>query len=199
MEEIRIQAEKRIGTGKGMARKLRQNGAIPAIVYGKDVDPLSLTISDRQWKLVQNHVKSNTIIRIEVKDGDTTEERPVMLKEAQRAVTGKVLHVDFLQVSMERMVQVEIPIHLTGDPIGVTKGGVIEQHLRTIMVESLPGQIPDSLQVDISELDIGDSIHVSEILLPGTRLLEHPDVAIVGVTPPEREEAPAGQTAEKAG
>jgi large subunit ribosomal protein L25 len=146
-------------------------------------------------------VKSNTIIKIEMEEGGTTQEKPVMLKGTQRSIAGKVLHVDFLQVSMERSVQVEIPIHLTGDPIGVVKGGVIEQHLRTIMVESLPGQIPDSLQVDISGLDIGDSIHVHEISLPGTRLLEHPDVAIVGVTPPEKEEvvAPAGETAEKAG
>ena len=201
MEEIRIQAQKRIGTGKGVARKLRREGTIPAIIYGKDVVPLPLTISDREWRLVQPRVKSNTIIKIEMKEGGTTQEKPVMLKGTQRSIAGKVLHVDFLQVSMERSVQVEIPIHLTGDPIGVVKGGVIEQHLRTIMVESLPGQIPDSLQVDISGLDIGDSIHVHEISLPGTRLLEHPDVAIVGVTPPEKEEvaAPAGETAEKAG
>jgi len=201
MEEIRIQAQKRIGTGKGVARKLRREGTIPAIIYGKDVVPLPLTISDREWRLVQPRVKSNTIIKIEMEEGGTTQEKPVMLKGTQRSIAGKVLHVDFLQVSMERSVQVEIPIHLTGDPIGVVKGGVIEQHLRTIMVESLPGQIPDSLQVDISGLDIGDSIHVHEISLPGTRLLEHPDVAIVGVTPPEKEEvvAPAGETAEKAG
>lgn len=201
MDEVRIQAEKRIGIGKGVARKLRREGAIPAIIYGKDVVPVPLTISDRQWQLVRHQVKSNTIIKIEMEEGGTTQEKPVMLKDTQRNISGKVLHVDFLQVSMERLVQVEIPIHLTGDPIGVVKGGVIEQHLRTIMVESLPGQIPESLEVDISNLDIGDSIHVNEISLPGTRLLEHPDVAIVGVTPPEKEEvaAPASETAEKAG
>lgn len=201
MDEIRIQAEKRVGTGKGVARKLRKQGVIPAVIYGKDVEPVPLAISDRQWRLTQHHVKSNTIIKIDVKDGDTTQERPVMLKETQRGIAGDVLHVDFLQVSMERSVQVEIPIHLTGDPIGVVKGGVIEQHLRTIMVESLPGQIPDSIEIDISKLDIGDSIHVNEVSLPGTRLLEHPDVAIVGVTPPEKEEeaTPAGEATEKAG
>lgn len=202
MEEIRIQAEKRIGTGKGVTRKLRREGVIPAIVYGKDVAPLPLTMSDRQWRSVQHHVKSNTIIKIELKDGDAVQERPVMLKDTQRDITGKVLHVDFLQVSMERSVEVEVPIHLIGEPVGLVKGGVIEQHLRTIMVESLPGQIPDSIEVDVSKLDIGDSIHVNEISLPGIKLLEHPDVAIVGVTPPEKEEeapAAASETAEKAG
>jgi len=202
MEEIRIQAEKRIGTGKGVVRKLRKQGVIPGIIYGKDVAPLLLTISSRQWRSVRSHVKSNTIIKIELKDGGSTEERPVMLKDMQRSVIDDaVLHVDFLQVSMERSVQVEVPIHLTGDPEGVVKGGVVEQHLRTIMIESLPGQIPDSIEVDISKLEIGDSIHVREISLPGIKLLEQPDVAIVGVTPPEKEEAAAevSETTEKAG
>jgi large subunit ribosomal protein L25 len=102
-----------------------------------------------------------------------------------------VLHIDFLQVSMERAVQVEVPIHLVGEPVGVAKGGVIEQHLRSIMVESLPGQIPEKIDVDISALDIGDSVHVNEISLPGIKLLAPPDVAVVGVTPPQAEEKPA--------
>lgn len=200
MEEIRLEAEKRIGTGKGAARKLRKQGAIPCIVYGKDVSPLPVTISSRQWRTVQHHVKSNTIIKIDLKGEGAGQERPVMLKEMQRSIAGNVLHVDFLQVSMERLVQVEVPIHLIGDPVGVVKGGVVEQHLRTIMVESLPGQIPDGIEIDIAKLDIGDSIHVREISLAGTRLLEHPDVAIVGVTPPEKEESgAASETTEKAG
>lgn len=198
MEEIRIDAEKRIGTGKGVARKLRRQGVIPCIIYGKDVTPLPATISSRGWRAVQQHVKSNTIIKIDFKEEGAAQERPVMLKDMQRDINGAVLHVDFLQVSMERSVEVEVPIHLVGEAKGVVKGGVVEQHLRTIMVESLPGQIPDSIEVDISQLEIGDSIHVHEISLPGTRLLEQPDVAIVGVTPPEKEEA-APETAEKAG
>lgn len=121
-----------------------------------------------------------------------------MLKDMQRDINGAVLHVDFLQVSMERLIEVEVPIHLVGEAKGVVKGGVVEQHLRSIMVESLPGQIPESIEIDISKLDIGDSFHVHEISLPGTKLLEHPDVAIVGVTPPEKEAA-AAETTEKAG
>jgi large subunit ribosomal protein L25 len=115
-----------------------------------------------------------------------------MLKDLQKAVlSDAVLHIDFLQVSMERAVQVEVPIHLVGAPVGVAKGGVIEQHLRTIMVESLPGQIPEKIDVDISALDIGDSVHVNEISLPGIKLLAPPDVAVVGVTPPQAEEKAA--------
>jgi large subunit ribosomal protein L25 len=124
-----------------------------------------------------------------------------MVKNVQkRPVYDKVLHVDFLQVSMERAVQVEVPIHLVGNPVGVVNGGVVDQHLRVAMIESLPGQIPEFIEVDISNLDIGDSIHIHEISLPGVKLLDAPDVAVVGVTPPEAEEkvevaAPAAEEA----
>jgi large subunit ribosomal protein L25 len=86
------------------------------------------------------------------------------------------------------VVQVEVPVHLTGIPVGVVKGGVVDQHLRSVMIESLPGQIPEKIDIDISHLEIGDSIHINEISLPGIKLLDHPDVAVVGVTPPEAEE-----------
>jgi large subunit ribosomal protein L25 len=192
MEEIRLKAENRVQGGKNVARRLRKGGVIPAILYGKDAEPLPLGISAREWKLLQNRVKSNTIIKMELKRDDKAEERPVMLKDIQRAVlSDAVVHIDFLQVSMERAVQVEVPIRLVGSPAGLVKGGVIEQHLRSIMVESLPGQIPEKIDVDISALDIGDSIHVKEITLPGIKLLAPPDVAVVGVTPPQAEEKPA--------
>ena len=190
MEEARIQAEIRGGRGKGSARKLRMQGAIPAVLYGRDVEPIALSISSKDWRLLEAHLRSNAVIKMELRDAGNVEERPVMVKDVQKRPVGHaVLHVDFLQVSMERVVQVEVPIHFTGESVGVLKGGVVEQHLRTVMIESLPGQIPEKIDVDISNLDIGDSIHINEISLPGIKLLDHPDVAVVGVTPPEAEEA----------
>jgi len=189
MEELLIKAEVRGGRGKGEARKLRRAGVIPAILYGRDVDSLALSISSKDWRHLETSARSNAVIRMVVSGGLGKDERPVMIKQVQRRpVDRSVLHVDFLQVSMERVVQVEVPIHLTGDPVGLVKGGVIEQHLRTVMVESLPGQIPEKIDVDISNLDIGDSIHIHEIALPGVKLLDPPDVAVVGLTPPEIEE-----------
>jgi len=201
MEEIRIKAEARKGRGKGPARRLRREGTIPAVLYGKDVEPLALAISSRDWWLLETHARSNAVIKMEVTDGTKVQERPVMVKNVQkRPVDDKVLHVDFLQVSMERAVQVEVPIHLVGNPVGVVNGGVVDQHLRVAMIESLPGQIPEFIEVDISNLDIADSIHIHEISLPGVKLLDAPDVAVVGVTPPEAEEkvevaAPAAEEA----
>jgi len=189
MEEIRIKAEARKGRGKGPARKMRREGAIPAILYGRDVEPLALSISSKDWRLLETGARSNAVIKMEVTDGGKVQERPVMVKNVQkRAVDHRVLHVDFLQVSMERAVQVEVPIRLVGSPVGVVKGGVVDQHLRVAMIESLPGQIPEFIEVDVSNLDIGDSIHIHEISLPGVKLLDPPEVAVVGVTPPEAEE-----------
>jgi len=188
MEELRMKAETRCGRGKGSARKMRKDGVIPAILYGRDVEPLALSVSEKEWGLLENHAKSTTVIKMDLSAGNAVHERPVIIKDVQRAPVGqRVLHIDFLQVSMERVVQVEVPIHFSGQPVGVIKGGVVEQHLRTVMVESLPGQIPERIDIDISGLDIGDSIHVHEVSLPGVKLLDPPDVAIVGVTPPQSE------------
>jgi len=189
MEELRIKAEMRRDRGKGPARRARRQGAIPGILYGRDVEPVALSISARDWRLLEAHGRSNAVIRMELNDNSKIQERPVMIKNVQKApVDHAVLHIDFLQVSMERAVQVEVPVHLVGNPVGVVNGGVVEQHLRSVMIESLPGQIPERIDVDISNLDIGDSIHINEISLPGVKLLDHPDVAVVGVTPPELEE-----------
>lgn len=201
MEEIRIKAETRGGRGKGPARRMRREGTIPGVLYGRDVEPVALSISAKAWRLLETHGRTNAVINMELNDNNKVQDRPVMIKHVQRAPVGQtVLHVDFLQVSMERVVQVEVPIHFTGNPVGVVKGGVVEQHLRSVMIESLPGQIPEKIDIDISNLDIGDSIHINEISLPGVKLLDHPDVAIVGVTPPEAEEAaaPAAATEEEA-
>jgi large subunit ribosomal protein L25 len=190
MEELRIKAETRKDRGKGPARRARRQGAIPGILYGRDVEPVALSVSARDWRLLETHGRSNAVIRMELNDSNTTQERPVMIKNVQKApVDHAVLHIDFLQVSMERVVQVEVPVHFVGNPVGVVNGGVVEQHLRSVMIESLPGQIPERIDIDISNLDIGDSIHINEISLPGVKLLDHPDVAVVGVTPPELEEA----------
>lgn len=182
MEQQIIKAEKRDNKGKSIARKLRKDGKIPAILYGRDTTPLPITVSAREWSVLGRHVKRNAILDMEISGQGDTEHRPVMIKEVQREVIGeRVLHIDFLQVSMTRMIEVEIAIHLKGEAIGVEKEGVVDQHLRSIKVECLPTQIPEALDIDISALDIGDSLHVKDISMPGVKLLEGGDVVIVTV------------------
>ncbi len=192
MEELVLKAETRSGTGKSVTRKLRQGGRVPAVLYGQDISPVSITIGAKEWEKLQRHMKRNVILNMELTGSAGVEHRPVMVKDIQKEfVHHSILHIDFLQVSMERTVEVEIEIALIGTPKGLVDNGIIEQHLRTINVECLPTAIPEQIEVDISDLDIGDSFHVSQISIPGVKLLEGADVAIVTITPPVTEEAVA--------
>ncbi|MCX5806258.1 MAG: 50S ribosomal protein L25 [Proteobacteria bacterium] len=182
MEEILIEANVRNGHGKSLAKKIRKEGGIPAVLYGRDIESLPITISLKDWEKLRKQLKRNTILTMKLPDSTGTADRPVMVKNVQRTViSNTICHIDFLQVSMKRIIEVEIPIYLTGTPIGLKDGGIVEQHLRTVMAECLPSQIPEKFEVDITNLGIGDSVHVHEISMPGVKLLENQDVAIVTV------------------
>ena len=190
MEQVLIKADKRNSKGKGVVRKLRAAGRIPGVLYGTHVEPVSITVSARDWENITRHMKRNVIFDMEISDGAAIDKRPVMVKEVQRDGLGvNVLHLDFFQVSMEETVEVEVPIHLKGKAKGEVLGGIIDVHLRSIRVECLPSQIPEELTLDITELDIGDSIHVSDLSLPGVKLVEHGDIAILSIIPPTVEKA----------
>ncbi len=197
MEQLLIKADKRNALGKGVARKLRKDGRIPAVVYGRGLEPVSITISLRDWEKLGKQVRRNAIFNMELQGDKDVESRPVMVKEVQREVlSDKVLHIDFLQVSMERLVEVEIPIHLTGKAKGEVNNGIVEVHLRSVKVECLPTQIPQEITVDITELEIGDSFHVSQISIPGVKVLEGAEVAIVTVIPPSVEKVGGAEAVE---
>jgi large subunit ribosomal protein L25 len=192
MEEILIKAETRVGKGKSAVKKIRRQGGIPAVLYGKDVESIPLTISLKDWEKLRKRLKRNAILKMELPGSVDTGTRPVMVKNIQRTVIGdSINHIDFLQVSMERKVEVEIPIYLIGDAKGLVNGGIIEQHLRTVMAECLPSQIPEKVDIDITDLDIGDSVHVHEISIEGVKLLENPGVAVVTIIPPTAAEEKA--------
>jgi len=189
MEEILIKAETRVGKGKSLAKKIRKEGNIPAILYGKDIESLPIAISVKDWEKLRKQLKRNTILTMKLPDSAGTTDRPVMVKNVQRTVIGDTInHIDFLQVSMERKIELEIPIFLIGTAKGLKDNGIVEQHLRTVMAECLPSQIPDRIDVDITDLGIGDSIHVHEIAMPGVKFLENQDVAIVTIIHPSGEE-----------
>jgi large subunit ribosomal protein L25 len=191
MEEILLRAEKRKGTGKGVTRKIRKEGNIPAVLYGRGVESVPIKISAKEWDTLMRRGRKNVIITMELYGDSGAENRPVMIKSIQPGYLGDdVCHIDFLQVSMERTIEIEIPIHLTGTAKGVINNGIVEQHLRSIMVECLPTQIPEKIEIDVTNLEIGDSIHVSDISLSGVKLLEHMNVAVVTIIPPEAEEKP---------
>jgi large subunit ribosomal protein L25 len=192
MEKILIKADIRAEKGKSIARRLRKEGKIPAVLYGREVDPISIAVSSRDWEKLGKRLKRNVILDMEVQGlKKKAENRPVMIKHIQKGVLrNEILHIDFLQVSMERTVEVEIPIHLVGRSKGEANDGIVDQHLRSIKVECLPTQIPEKIEIDITDLDIGDSYHVNQISIPGVKLLEHTNVAVITIIPPTVEEKP---------
>ena len=165
MAENVLGAEPREGTGKGVNRKLRAAGRIPAVVYGKKRDPRALSLDPAALeKLLRGSGAGlNTLIDLSVEGRTDT----VLVKELQRhPVKGAFLHVDFYQVDLTRKITVSVPIHFVGKAHGVEFGGILDHPLREIEVECLPRAIPEFVEVDVSALEIGQSIHVSELRLP---------------------------------
>ncbi len=199
MEFVDLRVERRTGTGKGVARELRRRGQIPAILYGEG-ETIPLTADPKiLLRALGTEAGENVILNLTIVDGkDFT--RKAMVKEVQvDPVTGKPLHADFLAISMERPIEVEVPVEVAGVPEGVKeKGGILDQILREIRVRCLPVAIPDRIGLDVSSLDIGDVLHVSDLPIPeGVELLTDREQAVVMVAAPAVEEvaAPVGEEA----
>ena len=180
MEKIKLAAQVREKTGKGVARKLRQSGLVPAVLYGKDKDPQTLIVDPQE---VRAYLAGNVIFDLEIEGlGKET----AMIKEVQRdVISGDIKHIDFLHISMDEKVTVTVPITLVGDAAGVQEGGVIQQLLWELEVECLPLEIPETIEIDISNLGIGESLSVSEVSAPGgTDILTSGEEVIVTIVQP---------------
>ncbi|HET6616805.1 MAG TPA: 50S ribosomal protein L25/general stress protein Ctc [Gemmatimonadota bacterium] len=189
-----ISARTREETGKGAARSSRREGRIPGVLYGHGEESVSLSVDANELqKLVHSISIENTIVDLDIGKGDPYK---VLIREVQRhPFRDEFIHIDFFHVAMDEKIQVEIPIVLIGTPTGVkNKGGVMDHQLRELEVFCLPGNIPEKVEIDVSDLDIGDSIHVSDIQLPDVEVLTDLDRAVVAVLAPtviEVEEAAA--------
>ncbi|KXS45681.1 MULTISPECIES: 50S ribosomal protein L25 [unclassified Candidatus Frackibacter] len=157
MERLELGAEVRTETGSGVARRLRDAGLVPGVVYGRKEEVVNLKLDSGDLKEVIN---GNAIIDLDVDD----EVKTVMVKEVQKdAITGQLLHVDFHQIALDEAISIEVPVTLEGVAAGQREGGVVQQALREIEVECLPTNIPEDVKVDISELEVGESLHVAEL------------------------------------
>ncbi|MGE5894324.1 MAG: 50S ribosomal protein L25 [bacterium] len=193
MEKITLNAELRDSAGKSAARGLRRQGQIPGVVYRAGN---SQTIKLNRKEVVQfiNSIAGEqVIVNLKFPDGDT---RMVLLKQYQTdPIRGELLHTDFFEVSMQETLTVTIPVITVGESIGVKRdGGVLQHIVREIEIEALPDKIPGHIDIDISGLEIGSSIHVSDIPIPeGVKILNSPEEVIVNVIEPQKEEevAPA--------
>lgn len=191
MAEHELAIEARTATGKGVARKLRATGRIPGIFYGEgEPRPVQLEAHALVRMLETSSAGINTLIDLK---GAGLDGKVVLVKELQRdPVNGAALHADFYAVDVDRLVTVSVPVHLEGTAAGVKMGGIVDHALREVELECLPRAIPEELRIDVSALEIGDSLHVRDIPLPpGVEVLNDPDLSVVSVVTPRVEEEAA--------
>jgi len=194
--ENTLNAEVREATGKGVARKLRAVGRIPGICYGQaGIQPISLDPAALDRLIRRSASGMNTLIDLKVAGGGAFDGKKVLLKEMQRdPVTNAPLHADFFALDLTHDIDIAVPIHIRGSAPGVTiKGGILDQVLREVHVECRPDAIPDEVLADVSELDLGMSLHVRDLITPqGVKVLTDGDLSVVSVAAPKavEEEAP---------
>jgi large subunit ribosomal protein L25 len=168
LELIELKANIRTKVGNGPARRLRHEGKIPAVLYGPESDSilLSVSISDIESALKKSKL-GQILLSLVIQNGETMT-RPVMIKELQiHPVSNNYLHVDFYEINMDRKIRAKVPVVTKGKSKGVELGGMLQVVRRELEVLCLPMAVPEVIELDVSELEIGDSIHVNEISLKG--------------------------------
>ena len=199
MAIVALETEAREERKKGPARRTRMAGKIPAVLYGQGQHPALLAVDARQLDRVLQQGRGNLILELSLGGGDGA--HTSIIRELQRdPVSGRVLHVDFQRISLTQTIHREIPVHLTGTAVGVKDmGGILDFVRREIAVEGMPTQIPDAIEVDVTALKIGDSIHARELSAPNVKILTDPDAVVVHVVPPsvyQEAEKPEGAPTE---
>ena len=199
-KQVKLKAERRSGTGRSAARKLKARGVVPAVIYGAKDKAQPLQVSARDVNAMLSHASGeNILVELEI-DGEKSN-RMALIQEVQHSpVGGNILHIDFHAVSMDEKIHAEVPLETIGIPNGVKNfGGLLEQSLRSLPVECLPRDLPDRISVDVSALNIGDSIHVRDIQLPsGVTAKVQLDLTAFSVLEPAVEEEPVPVAAEAA-
>ena len=184
MTNVTLGAERREGTGKGVARKLRQAGRIPGVLYGREMDPIHLSVDAHQAELLFRSIPvDNTVIELKV-DGESHQ---TLIREIQmHPYRGHLVHVDFLRIQAGVMVDMNVPLHLVGTPVGVREsGGVLEQIIHDIPITCIPSAIPESIDVDVSGLDLNDALHISDLVVgEGIEIQLPPERTICSVSVP---------------
>lgn len=191
MEKVILKAAKRAGTGKGNSRQLRSGGILPGVLYSGG-SSTSIQLQKKEIsRLMGSKGKEQALISIELEgDKASMSNHWALIKDYQLdPVKNELLHVDFIEISLKKKIKLTIPIVITKEPIGVKNGGILQQQMREVKVECLPTQIPDGIEVDASSLDIGHSLHVSDLAIKeGVKILSDPQEVILSVIAPAVEE-----------
>lgn len=204
MERVTIDVQLREKVGKETAKKVRQAGDVPAVVYGKDIN-IAVQISPASMKILKSvHFSESAVIDMNVLGAKKKSNFPVLIKDIQfNPLSEAIIHLDFVKISLDEKARVHVPIVFKGEPKAVKEGAMLEQILREVEIEALPLSIPEHIEIDVSALEVGDSIHVSDIKIESldVKIMTHLDETIatlVGKKEEEEEEAVAQEGAEGA-
>lgn len=198
MELIELNAKLREKSGKGVARKLRSNNEIPAIVYGAKKDSMMLSLDTVAFdRIIRENGSMGLFFNLKV-GGDSGTEKIVMLKDMQMDTFGlKYLHIDLHEIDMDNQVTITVPVEAVGDSKGVKEGGLLQIIRRELDVLCKPADAPDSIQIDISDLDVGDAVHVEEIDLGEDIEIPHEvNFTVITIVAPTVDEVEAGEEEE---
>lgn len=185
MDILELQAAPRSDTGKGPAGRLRAGGRIPGVFYGQKLQAVPVSVDGRELLHVIGHEGgANAIVKLMI-DGKA---ETAMVKDIQRdPMRDKMVHVDFMAIAMDEKITTHVTLTIVGDSVGVSEGGVIQQIMREVEVEALPMELPDHIEVDATDIAIGDSLRVSDLTAPeGVTILSNQDDMVMSVVPPAK-------------
>ncbi len=181
MSEISINAKKRILSTKGAVNKLRRNGEVPGIFYSKGGEPIPISVLELSLNPLV-YTSETHIVNLEIENDET---KKSILKNIQfDPVTDKIVHFDFLGISLDQKIEIEVPISVEGQAKGIKEGGILQQSMHKLRVSCLPGDIPEHITINVAALGVGDSVHVKDLSLPNVEILHNDDVLIVSVVMP---------------
>ncbi len=190
MKEIEIKGHIREGVGKKVVRRLRASGEVPGILYGHKEEPVALAVNEHDlWYILHKSASENLILKLAF-TGNGSKTVTTLIREVQHhPVTGDILHFDLQRISLDEKLRVGIPVRLEGVPRGVKEfGGILDQVAREVEVYTTPREIPDYLSIRVDEMEIGDTIHLEDImeLYPGVEFMEDSDITLAHVSPPPK-------------
>jgi large subunit ribosomal protein L25 len=182
MAETKLKAELRTETGKGPAHRLRAAGRVPATLYGHGMEPVSLSVSGQDLIHLFHQAGQNALVDLQV---DGTEHLAIARDVQRDHLHGRYIHLDFLAIRRDEKIKVSVQVFEVGESVGVEEGGVVEHHLREIELECLPADVPERIEVDITQMRIGDMVHVGEIPPPeGSTFLSDPETPVLSIITP---------------
>lgn len=196
METLEIQADARDRKNKRDAKRLLRGGKIPGVLYGPKMETVSLEFDKREFSSRIAGLEGSHLVRLK-SSATSLADKVALVKDMQyHPISGEVIHADLYEVDLTAKITVHVPLHFVGKAAGVVRGGILQPIEREIEVECLPLDIPEYFNVDVSGLDIGDSAHIEDLVMPeGVTAIYESNLALVAVVPPTVEEAPAAAAA----